>query len=41
MSGTALAAFSANLVRLHRWARERERQMAATAERAVQLLSSS
>jgi len=35
----ALAAFGANLVRLPRWARERERQMEAIAEHAVKLLS--
>ncbi len=38
-AGMALAAFGANLVRLPRWARERERQMEAIAERAVKLLS--
>lgn len=38
--GTALAAFGANLIRLPLWARERERQMEAIAERAVKLLSS-
>jgi hypothetical protein len=38
--GMALAAFGANLVRLPRWARERERQMEAIAEHAVELLSS-
>jgi len=37
--GMALAAFGANLVRLPRWARERERQMEAIAEHAVKLLS--
>ena len=37
--GIALASFGANLVRLPRWARERERQMEATAEQAVELLS--
>jgi hypothetical protein len=37
----ALAAFGANLVRLPRWARERERQMEAIAEHAVKLLSNS
>lgn len=37
--GLALAAFGANLLRLPRWARERERQMAALAEHAVKLLS--
>ena len=39
--GLALAAFGANLVRLPGWARQRERQMEALAERAVKLLSSS
>lgn len=37
--GIALAAFGANLVRLPRWARERERQMEALAEHAIKLLS--
>lgn len=37
--GMALFAFGANLVRLPRWARERERQMEAIAEHAVKLLS--
>jgi hypothetical protein len=37
--GMSLAAFGANLVRLPRWARERERQMEAVAEHAVKLLS--
>jgi hypothetical protein len=37
--GMALAAFGANLIRLPRWARERERQMEALAEHAVKLLS--
>ncbi|MGE0352384.1 MAG: hypothetical protein AB7I33_05985 [Gemmatimonadales bacterium] len=37
--GLALAAFGANLLRLPRWARERERQMEAIAEHAVKLLS--
>jgi hypothetical protein len=37
--GLALAAFGANLFRLPRWARERERQMEAIAEHAVKLLS--
>ena len=37
--GIALAAFGANLVRLPRWARERERQMEAIAEHAGKLLS--
>ena len=35
----ALASFGANLIRLPRWARERERQMEAIAELAVKLLS--
>lgn len=35
----ALGTFGANLVRLPRWARERERQMEAIAEHAVELLS--
>jgi hypothetical protein len=39
--GIALAAFAINVVRLPRWARERERQMEAIAERAVKLLSNS
>ncbi len=39
--GMALAAFGVNLFRLPRWARERERQMEAIAERAVSLLSDS
>lgn len=39
-AGIALAAFGANLVRLPRWARERERQMEAIAEHAVKRLSS-
>lgn len=39
--GMALAAFGANLFRLPRWARERERQMEAIAEHAVKLLSDS
>jgi len=38
--GMALLAFGANLIRLPGWARERERQMEAIAERAVKLLSS-
>jgi hypothetical protein len=38
--GMALFAFGTNLIRLPRWARERERQMEAIAERAVKLLSS-
>jgi len=37
--GMALAAFGANLVRLPKWARERERQMEAIAEHTVKLLS--
>jgi hypothetical protein len=37
--GMALAAFGANLVRLPPWARTRQRQMEAIAERAVKLLS--
>ncbi len=37
--GMALAAFGANLVRLPRWARERDRQMEAIAEQAIRLLS--
>jgi hypothetical protein len=37
--GMALAAFGANLIRLPRWARERERQMEAIAEHVVKLLS--
>lgn len=37
--GIALAAFGANLIRLPRWARERERQMEAIAEYTVKLLS--
>jgi hypothetical protein len=36
--GMALGTFAANLVRLPRWARERERQMEALAEHAVKLL---
>jgi hypothetical protein len=39
--GMALAAFGVNLVRLPRWAREREQQMEAIAEHAVKLLSNS
>ncbi len=39
--GMSLAAFGANLIRLPRWARERERQMEGIAERAVKLLSGS
>ncbi|MFN8670239.1 MAG: hypothetical protein U0164_23875 [Gemmatimonadaceae bacterium] len=38
--GISLASFAANVLRLPRWARERERQMEALAEHAVQLLSS-
>ena len=37
--GIALAAFGANLIRSPRWGRERERQMEATAEHVVRLLS--
>ena len=37
--GIAIAAFGANVLRLPRWARERERQMEAIAEHAVRLLS--
>lgn len=37
--GMALLAFTPNLIRLPRWARERERQMEAIAQRAVKLLS--
>jgi hypothetical protein len=39
--GMSLATFVANLVRLPRWARERERQMEEIAERAGRLLSGS
>jgi hypothetical protein len=39
--GMALFAFGANVFRLPRWARERERQMEAIAEHAVKLLSNS
>jgi hypothetical protein len=39
--GMGLFAFAANLVRLPRWARERERQMEAIAEHAVKVLSDS
>jgi len=39
--GMAVAAFGANVLRLPRWARTRERQMEAIAERAVKLLSDS
>ena len=38
--GLALAAFASNLIRVPRWARERERQMDAITEHAVKLLSS-
>jgi len=37
--GMSLFSFGANVVRLPRWARERERQMEEIAERAVKLLS--
>jgi hypothetical protein len=37
--GMALASFAANIIRLPRWARQRERQMEEIAERAVKLLS--
>ncbi|MGQ0646711.1 MAG: hypothetical protein ACT4P7_04010 [Gemmatimonadaceae bacterium] len=37
--GIAVTAFGANLLRLPRWARQRERQMEAIAQRAVKLLS--
>lgn len=37
--GMALFSFGANLIRLPRWARERERQMETLAERAVKLLA--
>lgn len=37
--GMSLFAFGANLIRLPRWARQRERQMEAIAEHAVKLLS--
>jgi hypothetical protein len=36
----AVAAFGANVIRLPRWARLRERQMEAITEHAVQMLSS-
>lgn len=36
--GISLASFASNLVRLPRWARERERQMEAIAQHAVKLL---
>lgn len=39
--GMSLAAFGANLLRLPRWARQREQQMEAIAEHAVKLLSNS
>lgn len=39
--GFALVAFGINVIRLPRWARERERQMEAIAERAVTLLCDS
>jgi hypothetical protein len=39
--GMAVAAFGANVLRLPRWARKRERQMEAIAKRAVKLLSDS
>jgi hypothetical protein len=39
--GMALVSFGANLLRLPRWARERERQMEAIAEHTVKLLSDS
>jgi hypothetical protein len=39
--GMSLVAFGANVFRLPRWARERERQMEAIAEHAVKLLSNS
>jgi hypothetical protein len=38
-AGMSLFAFGANLIRLPRWARERERQMEKLAEHAVKLLS--
>ena len=38
-AGMALFAFGANLIRLPRWARERERQMETLAAHAVKLLS--
>jgi hypothetical protein len=37
--GMSLASFAANIFRLPRWARERERQMESIAEHAVRLLS--
>jgi hypothetical protein len=39
--GMSLLALGANVIRLPRWARERERQMEAIAEHAVKLLSAS
>ena len=39
--GVALASFVANVIRLPKWARERERQMEEIAEHAVKLLSGS
>jgi hypothetical protein len=39
LGGISLAAFVTNLIRSPRWARERERQMEALAQRAVKLLS--
>ena len=39
--GMSLASFGANVIRLPRWARERERQMEAIAEHTVDLLSDS
>ena len=39
--GMSLTAFVTNLIRLPRWARERERQMEALADHAVKLLSDS
>lgn len=39
--GMSLAAFATNLIRMPRWARTRQRQMEAVAERAVKLLSTS
>ena len=38
--GMAVISFGANLIRLPRWARERERQMEAIAEHAVKMLAS-
>ena len=37
--GMSVMAFASNIIRLPRWARERERQMEAIAERAVKLLT--